>query len=57
MASKNIDYKVGEQVNCFGIREVIAVKKKKIKVQNETEKGSFIVEWVPISSLSLSKIE
>jgi len=54
---KNTELRIGNLVECFGIREVVAIKKDKIKVQNETEKGHFILEWTPITSLSLKPIK
>lgn len=50
------ELRIGNLVECFGIREVIAIKKNKIKVQHESNKGHFIIEWVPIDSLSLKPI-
>lgn len=50
------DLRIGNKVECFGIREVIAIKKDKIKVQHESKHGNFIIEWVPITSLSLEPI-
>ncbi|WP_035670801.1 hypothetical protein [Flavobacterium sp. 83] len=54
---KNTELRIGNLVECFGIREVVAIKKDKIKVQNESEKGHFILEWTPITSLSLKPIK
>lgn len=48
--------RIGNKVECFGIREVIAIKKDKIKVQHEASKGHIVSEWVPITSLSLKPI-
>ena len=50
------ELRLGNLVECFGIREVVAIKKHKIKVQNESEKGNFILEWCPVNSLSLEPI-
>jgi hypothetical protein len=53
---KEKELRIGNLVECFGTREVIAIKKNKIKVQHESKKGHFIIEWVPIDSLSLKPI-
>lgn len=50
------ELRIGNLVECFGTREVIAIKKHKIKVQHEKSEGHFIIEWVPITSLSLQPI-
>ena len=54
---KASDLRVGNLVECFGIREVIAIKKNKIKVQHEQSEGHFIIEWCPLNSLSLIAIK
>lgn len=53
---KASDLRIGNLVECFGAREVIAIKKHKIKVQHESKQGNFIIEWCPITSLSLKPI-
>lgn len=50
------ELRIGNLVNCFGTREVIAIKKHKIKLQHESKHGNFIIEWCPITSLSLKPI-
>jgi hypothetical protein len=50
------ELRIGNLVDCFGIREVVVIKKHKIKVQNEISEGHFVIEWVPIKSLSLKPI-
>ena len=50
------ELRIGNLVECFGIREVISIKEHKIKVRNESEKGHFIIEWCPIDSSSLKPI-
>ena len=50
------ELRIGNLVECFGIREVVAVKKHKIKVQHESKHGNFIIEWCPITSFSLEPI-
>lgn len=54
---KSNELRTGNFVKCFGIREVIAIKKDKIKVRHESKHGNFIIEWVPITSLSLEPIK
>jgi hypothetical protein len=51
-----LELRIRNLVECFGTREVVAIKKNKIKVQHESKKGHFIIEWVPIDSLSLKPI-
>ena len=50
------ELRIGNLVECFGTREIIAIKKHKIKVQHESKYGNFIIEWCPITSLSLEPI-
>jgi hypothetical protein len=50
------ELRIRNLVECFETREVVAIKKNKIKVQHESKKGHFIIEWVPIDSLSLKPI-
>ena len=50
------ELRIGNLVECFGTREVIAIKKHKIKVRHESKLGNFIIEWCPITSLSLEPI-
>ena len=50
------ELRIGNLVEFFGVREVIAIKKHKIKVQNESKRGNFIIEWCPITSLYLEAI-
>jgi hypothetical protein len=50
------ELRIGNFIEYFGIREVIAIKKHKIKVQHESKQGNFIIEWCPITSLSLEPI-
>ena len=50
------ELRIGNLVEYFGIRELIAIKYHKIKLINESEKGNFIIEWCPIDSSSLKPI-
>jgi hypothetical protein len=50
------ELRIGNLLECFGIREVVAIKKNKVKIENETEKGQFILEWTSVKSLSLKPI-
>ncbi len=50
------EFRISNLVECFGTREVVAIKKNKIKVQHESKEGHFIIEWVPIDSLSIKLI-
>lgn len=50
------ELRISNLVELFGTREVIAIKENKIKVRHESSKGHFIVEWCPITSLSLNPI-
>ena len=54
------DYRIGNWVECFGVRQIIAIEEKKIKLDKEkTSKGvtsSINFEWCPISSTSLNPI-
>ena len=50
------ELRIGNLVEYFGIRELIAIKNHKIKLINESEKGNFIIEWCPIDSSSLKPI-
>lgn len=50
------ELRIGNLVECFGTREVIAIKKNKIKVKHEKSEGHFIIEWCHINSLSLKPI-
>lgn len=56
MELKANELRIGNLIECFGVREVIAIKKYKIKVQHEKSEGHFITEYCPITSLSLKPI-
>lgn len=50
------ELRIGNLVECFGIRNVCSIEENKIKVKHESSEGHFILEWVPINSLSLKPI-
>ena len=56
MELKSSQLRLGNLVHCFGIQQVVAIKKNEIRVQQELSKGHFSFEWIPISSLSLQGI-
>lgn len=50
------ELRIGNLVECFGTREVIAIKKNKIKIQKLTNQGNYILEWVPTRTMSLEPL-